>query len=73
MTLYTKKNCCQCKMVHTLMDKKKIKYDEYPIDEDKQSDLDKMKELGIDGTPALEVDGRIIRGQELMKFINGVN
>lgn len=63
MVLFTQPGCGQCKMIHTLMDKKKIKYEE-------SQDLDKLKAAGGDHTPTLEVDGKLYVGQELFKFIN---
>ena len=64
MTLYTQPTCNQCKMVHILMDKKHLQYNEC-------QDLEVMKVKGIDHTPTLELeDGRLLKGQDLFKYIN---
>ena len=63
MILYTQNGCPQCKMVHMMMDKYNIKYEEC-------QDLDKMRELGIVHTPTLSVDNKLLVGKELMNWIN---
>lgn len=61
--LYSQPTCPQCKMVHMLLDKKGIKYEEC-------QDVDKMHEVGISKTPTLLVDGLKLVGQQIGEFIN---
>lgn len=60
--LYTQQGCPQCKMVHMMLDRKGIVYDE-------RQDLDEMRVLGISHTPALFVDNMILVGKQLMLWI----
>ena len=62
MILYTKSGCPQCKMVHALLDKKGINYEEC-------TDIDVMLDKGLKGTPAIEVDGQILVGKTMMDYI----
>lgn len=62
--LYSQPGCPQCRMVHMLLDKKKIEYQEV-------QDVNLMLEKGIRHTPALEVDEKILQGKEMMDYING--
>lgn len=61
--LYTQPNCPQCKMIHMLMDKKKISYEEC-------QDIELMKQLKITHTPTLSIDGELFSGAELKSKIN---
>ena len=62
--LYTQDGCPQCRMVHMLLDKKGIKYTEC-------KDLEKMKELGINHTPVLEIaEGTRILGKAIFDWVN---
>ena len=63
--LYSQPTCPQCKMVHMLLDKNHINYTEC-------QDLDQMKTIGINHTPALSVDGKILTGKEIFNYINDV-
>lgn len=63
--LYSQEGCPQCRMVHMQLDKHNIKYDEC-------QDINKMKEIGINHTPALDVDGKILQGKDIFSYINGV-
>ena len=63
MVLYTQPGCSQCRMIHTLLDNKKIPYDEC-------QDLDKLKSAGGDHTPTLEINGKLLVGKDLFNFIN---
>ena len=63
IVLYSQPTCGQCKMVHRLLDQKKIPYTEC-------QDVDKMISLGINHTPTLEVEGKFIVGREIFNFIN---
>lgn len=78
MVLYTQPGCGQCKMVHTLLDARKIKYEEC-------QDIELMKTKGIDHTPAIEVekeftleDGTkeirlvVLKAKEMMDYIKGL-
>lgn len=62
MILYSQQGCPQCKMIHMLLDKTTLQYEEC-------QDFEKMKAVGIQHTPAMEVDGKILVGRELMEFI----
>ncbi len=66
--LYTQNGCGQCKMVHMLLDKKKIPYEEVIITLDT---IDQYKEMGITKTPTLDVDGVLLVGKDLISWING--
>lgn len=48
-----------------MLDKNGIEYQE-------NQDIDVMKSKGIDHTPALEVDGKILVGKEIFTWINEV-
>ena len=63
--LFTQPGCPQCRMVHMMLDKNGIEYQE-------NQDVDVMKSKGIDHTPALEVDGKILKGKEIFTWINEV-
>ena len=67
MTLYTQPNCNQCRMIHILLSKKpQLKYEEC-------QDIEAAKRAGVTHTPAMEVDGKILQGKELVDFIKGAN
>ena len=63
--LYSQEGCPQCRMVHMLLDKNNIKYQEC-------QDINTMKEKGINHTPALDVDGKVLQGKDIFKYINEV-
>lgn len=65
LILYTQPGCSQCRMVHMLLDKKKIEYTEC-------QDVDKMKELGIQHTPTLDTGAELLTGKPLLTYINMV-
>jgi len=65
MILYTQPGCPQCRMVHILLDSKKVKYTEC-------QDIDAMMSKGVNHTPAIEVDGKILQGKEMMNYIKEV-
>lgn len=62
---YSQEGCPQCKMIHMQLDKHHIEYTEC-------QDIEKMKELGINHTPALCVEGKILQGKDIIKYINEV-
>lgn len=63
ITLYSQPGCPQCRMVHMLLDRKKIEYNEV-------QDVELMTQKGIRHTPAIEVEGKILQGKEMMDYIN---
>ena len=63
--LYSQPTCSQCKMVHMLLDKNHISYTEC-------QDVEQMKSAGINHTPALLVNGKILTGKEIFNYINDV-
>ncbi|MBO7079713.1 MAG: hypothetical protein J6W64_07900 [Bacilli bacterium] len=63
--LYSQEGCPQCRMVHMLLNKNNIKYQEC-------QDINVMKEKGINHTPALDVDGKVLQGKDIFKYINEV-
>lgn len=63
--LYSQPGCPQCRMVHMMLDKKGIKYEE-------TQDIETMRSKGIDHTPALDVDGKILIGIEIGDWIRGI-
>lgn len=60
---YHTETCPQCRMVSMLLDK-------YSIEHQSVLDVETMKEKGITHTPALEVNGTILQGKEMMNYIN---
>ena len=62
MILYSQPGCPQCKMVHMMLDKEGIQYEEC-------QDYDEMQKVGIQHTPALNVDGNILMGRDLFAYI----
>ncbi len=63
MILYTQQSCPQCRMIHVLLDKKKnIQYDEC-------QDIEEMKKVGVNHTPAANINGQIIQGKALIDYI----
>lgn len=62
--LYHQEGCPQCIMVKALLDKRGVSYASC-------EDKDKMLSLGIQHTPTLSVDGKLITGKEMIAWING--
>lgn len=60
---YHTETCPQCRMVKMLLDKYGIKYDSC-------TDVDEMKNKGINHTPAIEVGGTMLQGKEMMTWVN---
>jgi len=60
---YHTETCPQCRMVGLLLDK-------YKIEHESCTDVDEMKSKGITHTPAIEVDGTILQGKEMMNWVN---
>lgn len=63
ITLYSQPGCPQCHMVHTLLDKKNIKYEEC-------QDTNKMRAIGIQHTPTIDTGTELLTGKAMMNFIN---
>lgn len=63
--LYTQPGCPQCRVAHMLLDKTKISYTEI-------SEISVMQEKGIEHTPALEVDDKILQGKEMINYIKNL-
>lgn len=63
--LFSQEGCPQCRMIHMLLDKNHISYTEC-------QDIEKMRELGINHTPALKVGSVILQGKDIVKYINEV-
>lgn len=61
--LYSQPTCPQCKMVHMLLDKKGIEYEE-------RQDINEMHELGINHTPTLVVNGVMLVAQQIRDYVN---
>ena len=59
--LFTQATCGQCKAVHMLFDKLGVEYEEC-------QDVAAMKERGVQHTPALLLDGKLIVGPAIMKY-----
>lgn len=65
--LYSQPSCGQCKLVHMMLDKANIAYEDC-------QDVNKMIEMGINHTPTLELDdGKRLVGKEIMEFIKRGN
>lgn len=62
--LYTT-HCPQCKGVEMLLKNKKIEYNEC-------TNIDEIKELGIQQVPVLSVDGKLLKGKEIYEWIHSV-
>lgn len=56
-------NCPKCKILETKLDQKNIKYE-------KITDMDTMKNLGIQTAPMLEVDNNLLTFADAVKYIN---
>lgn len=61
--LYSQPSCGMCRTIHMMLDKKGIEYEEC-------QDLQVMKEIGINHTPTLDVDGVLLSGREILDYIN---
>lgn len=55
--------CPKCKILKKKMDEKKVEYEE-------ETDVEKMKSMGIDRVPMLSVDGKLLSYLEAVKLIN---
>lgn len=62
MVLYTI-HCPKCKVLETKLKQKNISYEE-------ETDIEKMKELGIMTSPVLFVNGKYLQFSDAVKFIN---
>ena len=60
---YHTSTCPQCKMVEMLLKKNNIVYESI-------EDVDAILEKGITHTPALEIDGQIKFGKDIISWIN---
>ena len=61
--LYSQPSCGMCKTIHILLERKGIKYEEC-------QDIDYMQDIGINHTPALDVNGVLYTGREIIDWIN---
>ncbi len=59
---YHTETCPQCKMVEMLLNKEHIEYKSV-------MDVELMQQKGIDHTPALDVDGTIMFGKDIINWI----
>lgn len=55
--------CPKCKILKKKLDEKKVEYEE-------ETDVEKMKSIGIDRVPMLSVDGKLLSYLEAVKLIN---
>ena len=55
--------CPKCKILKKKLDEKKVEYEE-------ETDVEKMKSMGIDRVPMLSVDGKLLSYLEAVKLIN---
>ena len=62
MVLYTI-HCPKCKVLEKKLKQKNISYEE-------ETDIEKMKELGIITSPVLFVNGKYLQFSDAVKFIN---
>ena len=63
ITLYST-GCPKCKVLEAKLEQKKIEYK-------KESDVDKMLELGIKSAPVLSIDGEsLLQFAEAVKWVN---
>ena len=62
VTMYTT-GCPKCKILKKKLDEKKVEYEE-------ETDVEKMKSMGIDRVPMLSVDGKLLSYLEAVKLIN---
>lgn len=64
--LFHQDGCPQCKMVEGLLNKNKIEYTSC-------KDINKMKELGLNHTPALLVnEHKMLQGKEMIDYIKSL-
>lgn len=66
--LYHQNGCGMCKAAQMMLEKKGIEYDSVTINPD---NVDEFIAKGIMGTPAIEVDGRILLKKDAMDWIKG--
>ena len=55
--------CPKCKILKKKLDEKKVEYEE-------ETDVEKMKSIGIDRVPMLSVDGKLLSYLEAVKLVN---
>ena len=65
LVLYTQPNCGMCRTAHYILDQKKVPYEEC-------QDADKLRDLGILHTPALDTGEEILTGKALMDYIKSL-
>lgn len=62
VVLHHQDTCGQCRAVEMMLKKNGIEFES-------NKDVEKMKAMGIMSTPALEVDGEILKGKEIINWI----
>lgn len=66
LVLYTQPSCGMCRLAHTILDSKKVPYQE-------SQDLEKLQALGVRGTPALDIgNNEILTGKALLDYIKAL-
>ena len=63
VVLYHQPTCPQCRAVESLLKRKDIQYTS-------NMDVDYMQSVGIKSTPTLEVDGKLLKGKEIVNWIH---
>lgn len=67
--LYHQHGCGMCKALEMMLIKKGIEFESILITLD---NIEEYKEKGIEGTPALEVDGKILIKKEASDWVKGL-
>ena len=63
ITVYSKPGCPKCRVLKMKLDKKGIEYDDF-------QDVDKMMKMGLLSLPILCVDGKMIKFEDAVKYVN---
>ena len=66
--LYHQRSCGMCKAVEMMLQKRGIEYESRLVDE--EANMEEAKRIGVSGTPALAVDGKVYLKRECLDWIN---
>lgn len=61
--VYTTEHCPQCKLLTSMLDQSGLPYETC-------TDTDEMLRLGISSIPVMQVDDKMFRLQEALKYLN---
>ena len=72
LTIYSKNNCPQCKMVKRWLDNKNVEYNEINIEE-KPSLIQEVKDLGYSAVPVIKYKAVHFQGFAIPKLQNVIS